>query len=184
MRTVRTQTPHQISPAHDSRQHPDRQFLRCHHGARQHQFFDFGTDFRNQGKLDALVQNDDIIIGQAEYLQIRRLVGGFCALFGLACVFTLVALFNIAELAMSAESLSQYSALMVMEREYGPERMRQFLRYGVTSIFVPGGTGANDADFTTLRDQSRTLWPDIGGVCGHIKTCSGDHTDTGSSRNR
>lgn len=28
-----------------------------------------------------------------------------------------------------SETLSQYSALMVMEREYGPERMRKFLKY-------------------------------------------------------
>jgi ABC-2 type transport system permease protein len=36
---------------------------------------------------------------------------------------------NVQGATVMSESLSQYSALMVMEREYGPERMRQFLRY-------------------------------------------------------
>ena len=31
--------------------------------------------------------------------------------------------------AMLAESLAQYSALMVMEKEYGPQQMRRFLKY-------------------------------------------------------
>ena len=33
--------------------------------------------------------------------------------------------------------------------------LRQFLRHGVTTIFVPGGTGAGDADFPVLRERCR-----------------------------
>lgn len=36
---------------------------------------------------------------------------------------------NVQGATMLSESLAQYSALMVMEREYGPTRMRQFLKY-------------------------------------------------------
>jgi hypothetical protein len=36
---------------------------------------------------------------------------------------------NVQGATMLSESLSQYSALMVMEREYGREKMRRFLRY-------------------------------------------------------
>lgn len=32
----------------------------------------------------------------------------------------------------------------------------QFLRYGVTTIFVPGGTGAGDAEFADLRNRCRS----------------------------
>jgi len=36
---------------------------------------------------------------------------------------------NVQGATMLAESLAQYSALMVMEREYGPRQMRRFLKY-------------------------------------------------------
>jgi aminopeptidase N len=36
---------------------------------------------------------------------------------------------NVQGASMLIESLSQYSALMVMEKEYGPHQMRRFLRY-------------------------------------------------------
>ncbi|MEW7851156.1 M1 family aminopeptidase [Massilia aurea] len=36
---------------------------------------------------------------------------------------------NVQGASMLIESLSQYSALMVMEKEYGPHKMRRFLRY-------------------------------------------------------
>lgn len=55
--------------------------------------------------------------------------------------------------------------------------LRQFLRYGVTTIFVPGGTGANDADFAALRERCRS----DGGACpglygsGSLITAPGSH---------
>jgi ABC-2 type transport system permease protein len=36
---------------------------------------------------------------------------------------------NVQGATMLSESMSQYSALMVMEKEYGPEKMRRFLKY-------------------------------------------------------
>jgi aminopeptidase N len=40
---------------------------------------------------------------------------------------------NVQGATVLSESLSQYSALMVMEKEYGPERMRKFLKYELDS---------------------------------------------------
>lgn len=59
-------------------------------------------------------------------LQVRRLVGGFCALFGLACVFTLVALFNIAAtLDRQALEQSTFQASQALEQRLVASR--QFL---------------------------------------------------------
>jgi hypothetical protein len=43
---------------------------------------------------------------------------------------------------LMSESLSEYSALMVMEREYGPERMRRFLRYELDGYLAGRGREA------------------------------------------
>lgn len=40
---------------------------------------------------------------------------------------------NVQGSTMLSESLAQYSALMVMEKEYGPQRMRKFLKYELDS---------------------------------------------------
>jgi imidazolonepropionase-like amidohydrolase len=55
--------------------------------------------------------------------------------------------------------------------------LRQFLRYGVTSIFVPGATGAGDADFPTLRSRcgsQEIACPGLYGS-GSILTAPGSH---------
>ncbi len=55
--------------------------------------------------------------------------------------------------------------------------LNQFLRYGVTSIFVPGATGAGDADFPRLRSRCRSgalACPDLFGS-GSILTAPGSH---------
>ena len=55
--------------------------------------------------------------------------------------------------------------------------LRQFLRYGVTSLFIPSATGANDAEFSPLREQCRTiagLCPDLYGA-GSLITAPGSH---------
>lgn len=54
--------------------------------------------------------------------------------------------------------------------------LQQFLRYGVTTIFVPGATGANDADFTALRERCRSsnACPGLYGS-GSLITAPGSH---------
>ncbi|MDQ3346779.1 MAG: hypothetical protein M3545_02315 [Acidobacteriota bacterium] len=55
--------------------------------------------------------------------------------------------------------------------------LRQFLRYGVTTIFVPGGTGAGDAAFPELRQRCRSraiACPALYGS-GSILTAPGSH---------
>ena len=55
--------------------------------------------------------------------------------------------------------------------------LRQFLRYGVTSIFVPGATGAGDADFPALRGRCRAGAVPCPGLygSGSIITAPGSH---------
>ena len=55
--------------------------------------------------------------------------------------------------------------------------LRQFLRYGVTTIFVPGATGAGDAAFPALRERCRSgasACPTLFGT-GSILTAPGSH---------
>lgn len=55
--------------------------------------------------------------------------------------------------------------------------LQQFLRYGVTTIFVPGATGAGDAAFPELRQRCRTrviACPGLYGT-GSILTAPGSH---------
>ena len=55
--------------------------------------------------------------------------------------------------------------------------LQQFLRYGVTSLFIPGATGANDAEFSALREHCRTTagqCPDLYGA-GSLITAPGSH---------
>ena len=59
-------------------------------------------------------------------LQVRRLVGAFCALFGLACVFTLVALFNIAA-TLDRQALEQSTFQATQALEQRLVASRQFL---------------------------------------------------------
>ena len=55
--------------------------------------------------------------------------------------------------------------------------LRQFLRYGVTTIFVPGATGAGDAAFPELRQQCHSRAIDCPGLygTGSILTAPGSH---------
>lgn len=55
--------------------------------------------------------------------------------------------------------------------------LRQFLRYGVTTIFVPGASGAGDAAFPELRQQCRSraiACPALYGS-GSLLTAPGSH---------
>ena len=46
---------------------------------------------------------------------------------------------NVQGATMLSESLAQYSALMVQEKEYGPEQMRKFLKYEMNGYFLGRG---------------------------------------------
>lgn len=46
---------------------------------------------------------------------------------------------NVQGAAMPSESFSQYSALMVMEKEYGPNHMRRFLKYELDNYLTQRG---------------------------------------------
>lgn len=55
--------------------------------------------------------------------------------------------------------------------------LNQFLRYGVTTIFVPGATGAGDADWAQLRQRCTSgviTCPDLFGT-GSLITAPGSH---------
>jgi aminopeptidase N len=47
---------------------------------------------------------------------------------------------NVQGCTLMSESLAQYSALMVMEKEYGPEHMRRFLKYELDDYLRNRGT--------------------------------------------
>jgi ABC-2 type transport system permease protein len=47
---------------------------------------------------------------------------------------------NVQGATLLSETMSQYSALMVMEKEYGPEKMRKFLKYELDSYLRGRGT--------------------------------------------
>lgn len=55
--------------------------------------------------------------------------------------------------------------------------LRQFLRYGVTTLFVPGATGASDADFPALRERCRSVVASCPGLygSGSLITAPGSH---------
>jgi imidazolonepropionase-like amidohydrolase len=55
--------------------------------------------------------------------------------------------------------------------------LRQFLRYGVTTLFVPGATGAGDADFPALRERCRAVAASCPGLygTGSLITAPGSH---------
>jgi hypothetical protein len=55
---------------------------------------------------------------------------------------------------MLSESMAQYSALMVMEREYGPEKMRRFLRYELDRYLAGrGGELLEELPLALVEDQ-------------------------------
>jgi hypothetical protein len=56
--------------------------------------------------------------------------------------------------AMLAESMAQYSALMVMKEEYGPEKMRRFLRYELDRYLSGrGGELIEEMPLELVEDQ-------------------------------
>ena len=55
---------------------------------------------------------------------------------------------------MLVETLAQYSALMVMEHEYGPQQMRRFLKYELDSYLTNrGGELIEELPLRLVEDQ-------------------------------
>lgn len=62
---------------------------------------------------------------------------------------------NVQGATVMSESLAQYSALMVMEREYGRERMRQFLRYELDQYLAArGGESREELPLYRVENQA------------------------------
>lgn len=61
---------------------------------------------------------------------------------------------NVEGSEMLSESLAEYSALMVMEREYGPDQMRKFLRYDLDGYLRGRGTERENEE-PLLRVQNQ-----------------------------
>ncbi|MCP4655495.1 MAG: M1 family metallopeptidase, partial [bacterium] len=61
---------------------------------------------------------------------------------------------NVQGAALLSETMAQYSALMVMEREYGKEKMRRFLKYELDS-YLRGrsGDGAEEVPLYRVENQ-------------------------------
>jgi ABC-2 type transport system permease protein len=55
---------------------------------------------------------------------------------------------------LMSESLAQYSALMVMEKKYGPEKMRKFLRYELDS-YLRGRSGEQIEELPLYRVENQ-----------------------------
>jgi ABC-2 type transport system permease protein len=53
-----------------------------------------------------------------------------------------------------SETLSQYSALMVMERRYGSDKMRQFLKYELDKYLLGRATSGNELPLLRVEHQS------------------------------
>ena len=61
---------------------------------------------------------------------------------------------NVQGASMLAETLSQYSALLVMEREYGPTKMRRFLKYELDGYLRGrGGERIEELPLMLVEDQ-------------------------------
>ena len=56
--------------------------------------------------------------------------------------------------ATISESLAQYTALMVMKKEFGPSRMRRFLKYEMDS-YLNGRSGENRKEMPLLRSEGQ-----------------------------
>ena len=61
---------------------------------------------------------------------------------------------NVQGATMLSESLAQYSALMVMEKEYGRDRMRQFLRYELDR-YLGGRGGERIEELPLARNENQ-----------------------------
>src|SRR5690606_7742423 len=61
---------------------------------------------------------------------------------------------NVQGATMLSESLAQYSALMVMEKEYGRDRMRQFLKYELDR-YLGGRGGERLEELPLYRNENQ-----------------------------
>ena len=69
---------------------------------------------------------------------------------------------------LMSESLAEYSALMVMEKEYGPEKMRRFLRYELDGYLTGRGERGSE-ELPLMLVENQTLHPLQQGQPGHVR---------------
>lgn len=62
---------------------------------------------------------------------------------------------NVQGVAILSETLSQYSALMVMENKYGPEKMRAFLKYELDN-YLRGRTQESVEEMPLMRAENQS----------------------------
>lgn len=62
---------------------------------------------------------------------------------------------NVQGSAIISESLSQYSALMVMEKKYGPEKIRKFLKYELDR-YLRGRSVENIEEMPLMRSENQS----------------------------
>lgn len=58
--------------------------------------------------------------------------------------------------AVISESLSQYSALMVMEHKYGPQMLRRFLKYELDR-YLRGRSSESKGEQPLLRSEGQAI---------------------------
>ncbi len=61
---------------------------------------------------------------------------------------------NVQGSTMLSESLAQYTAMMVMKHEYGPEHMRRFLKYGMDS-YLSGRSSERKKELPLVRVENQ-----------------------------
>ncbi len=64
---------------------------------------------------------------------------------------------NVQGSTMLSESLAQYSALMVMEKEYGPQRMRKFLKYELDQYLTSRATELREEQPLALVENQQYI---------------------------
>ena len=64
---------------------------------------------------------------------------------------------NVQGATMLSESLAQYSALMVMEHEYGPYKMRRFLKYELDNYLSSRATERRQEEPLTLNENQQYI---------------------------
>ncbi len=71
---------------------------------------------------------------------------------------------NVQGATMLSESLAQYSALMVMEQEYGPRQMRRFLKYELDRYLMSRATERVEEQPLALNENQQYIHYNKGSV--------------------
>ena len=84
---------------------------------------------------------------------------------------------NVQGATMLSESLAQYSALMVMEHEYGPHRMRRFLKYELDKYLTAAPPSATRNCRLALNENQQYIHYNKGSVVFYaLKDAIGEDT--------